>query len=38
MDAKNLSDYSDRELLELLISNQVRMGQWIYKIYWHLSD
>jgi hypothetical protein len=33
MELKTLEQYTDRELLELIISNQVRTEQRIYKMY-----
>lgn len=38
MELKPLNKYEDRELLELIVSNQVRMEQRLFKIYWFLSD
>ena len=38
MDIKKLEDYSDRQLLELIVSNQVRMEQRLYKMYWFMSE
>jgi len=32
MELKSLENYTDRELLELIISNQVRSEQRLYKI------
>ena len=38
MELKTLDEYTDRELLELIVSNQVRTEQRIYKIYAFLVD
>ncbi|MBA0883667.1 hypothetical protein [Flavobacterium undicola] len=38
MELKALDQYTDRELLELIVSNQVRTEQRIYKIYTFLFD
>jgi hypothetical protein len=38
MELKTLDQYTDRELLELIISNQVRTEQRIYKIYAFMTD
>ena len=38
MELKTLDQYTDRELLELIVSNQVRTEQRIYKIYAFLFD
>lgn len=38
MELKTLDQYDDRELLELIVSNQVRTEQRIYKIYSFLTD
>ena len=38
MELKTLDQYTDRELLKLIVSNQVRTEQRIYKIYAFLFD
>jgi len=38
MDIKKLEEYTDRELLELVLSNQVRIEQRLYKMYWFMSE
>ena len=38
MELKTLDQYTDRELLELIVSNQVRTEQRIYKIYAFMTD
>lgn len=38
MEIKRLSEYEDRELLEFIVSNQVRMEQRLFKIYGFLSE
>ncbi|MDR2207124.1 MAG: hypothetical protein LBE36_13330 [Flavobacteriaceae bacterium] len=38
MEIKKLQEYTDRELLELAISNQVRIEQRLFKIYGFLSE
>ena len=38
MELKTLDEYTDRELLELIVSNQVRTEQRIFKIYAFLFD
>ena len=38
MNIKKLEDYTDRELLELIVSSQVRMEQRLYKVYWFMSE
>ena len=38
MELKSLENYTDRELLELIISNQVRSEQRLYKIYAFMTD
>lgn len=38
MELKTLDRYTDRELLELLISNQVRSEQRIFKIYSYMTE
>ena len=38
MEIKNLDEYTDRQLLELVVSNQVRMEQRLYKMYWFMSE
>jgi hypothetical protein len=38
MELKSLENYTDRELLELIVSNQVRSEQRLYKIYAFMTD
>lgn len=38
MELKSLKNYTKRELLELIVSNQVRSEQRLYKIYTFLFD
>ena len=38
MELKTLDQYTKRELLELIVSNQVRTEQRIYKIYAFMTD
>lgn len=38
MNIKKLEKYTDRKLLELIVSNQVRMEQRLYKMYWFMSE
>ena len=38
MDLKPIAEYSDRELLELILSNQIRTEQRIFKMYSFLSQ
>lgn len=38
MELKALENYTDRELLELILSNQVRSEQRLYKIYAFMSE
>lgn len=38
MELKPLNEYTKRELLELIVSNQVRTEQRIFKIYTFLFD
>ena len=32
MEIKNLSDYTERELLEIIVSNQVHLAQYIFRV------
>ena len=38
MEIKRLKEYTDRQLLELILSNQVRMEQRLCKMYEFMSD
>ena len=38
MEIKKLEKYTERQLLELIVSNQVRMEQRLYKMYWFMSE
>jgi hypothetical protein len=38
MELKSLDQYSKRELLELIVSNQVRSEQRLYKIYAFMTE
>jgi len=38
MELKHLNEYTERELFELIVSNQVRLEQRLHKIYSFLSE
>jgi len=38
MKLKRLEEYTDRQLLELIVSNQVRLEQRLHKMYWYLAN